>query len=118
MPDHLAYPFIKLGAKIYGNFDLEEITAADAVKHAKLPILLIHGEADRFVPCNMSREIRDACASYVQLCTFDNAGHGLCYMSNPIRYETETVHFLSGIPELRPFLAQSEDFRKVLDTDG
>ena len=55
--DRLAWPFVKIGAKVYGGFDISETDAARAVKNAKVPILIIHGEADGFVPCEMSEEV-------------------------------------------------------------
>jgi fermentation-respiration switch protein FrsA (DUF1100 family) len=108
IPDKLAYPFIKLTAKLIGKFDLEATSAAQAVKQAKIPILLIHGEDDRFVPCQMSESIAKVCASSVKLVTIPNAGHGLCYMTDSERYERESVRFLWEIPELESYLEQSE----------
>ena len=35
----LAYPFIKLGAKIYGKFNIDEFNPIDAVKKSKVPII-------------------------------------------------------------------------------
>lgn len=108
IPDRLAYPFIKLTAKVLGRFDLEATSAAQAVKQAKVPILLIHGEDDRFVPCEMSRSIAKVCAAPVQLVTFPDAGHGLCYMIDSERYERETVRFFWKIPALEPYLEMNE----------
>lgn len=116
-PPTLAYPFIRLGAKIYGGFDLEEISAVDAVKNAKVPILLIHGEEDYFVPCHMSREIHAACHSPAQLHTFPEAGHGLSYMIDPIRYEAVTIRFLWSIQVLRPYLQKSPYAKKILQEE-
>ncbi len=115
LPDHLAYPFILLGARIFGGFDLEETTACNAVKKAKVPILLLHGEDDRFVPCEMSRQIHNCCRSDAQLHTFPGAGHGLCYMVDPVRYETVTIRFLCGIPGLRKHMQSSDYAKKMLD---
>ena len=113
-PQKLVYPFIRLGAKIYGGFDLEETSAVEAVKNAKVPILLIHGEADHFVPCHMSREIYSACHCPAQLHTFPDAGHGLSYMVDPIRYEAITVNFLWSIPALRPYLQECDYAMAIL----
>lgn len=55
VPVKAGYFFVALGARIYGHFSPEDCCARDAVKHTKTPILLIHGEDDRFVPCEMSR---------------------------------------------------------------
>lgn len=115
LPDHLAYPFIRLGAWIYGRFDLEITTACNAVKKATVPILLIHGEDDRFVPCEMSRLIHSCCASPSQLHTFSGAGHGLCYMVDPIRYEMVTIRFLEGLPSLRAHMEMNEYAKEMLN---
>jgi len=118
LPDHLAYPFIRLGAWIYGRFDLEMTTACNAVKKATVPILLIHGEDDRFVPCEMSRLIRNCCASPSQLHTFSGAGHGLCYMVDPIRYEMVTIHFLNELPALHTHMNFNEYAKEMLNKYG
>ena len=86
LPPKLAYPFVKLGARIFGGFRLDECPAVEAVNRAKVPVLLVHGEADDFVPCDMSRENYAACASRKCLVTFPGAGHGLSYLTSPEAY--------------------------------
>lgn len=107
-PEKLVYPFIKLTARLFCGFDLEETSAIEAVRSANIPILLFHGEDDRFVPCEMSKNIAANCASPVQLELFPDAGHGLCYMIDPIRYEQDTIRFLWKITALIPYLEKSE----------
>ena len=85
LPPKLFYPFAKLGARIFGGFDLEEITPEEAVKHCKVPVLFFHGDADDYVPCEMSRLNYEACASRKQLVIIPGAGHGLSY---PVGKET------------------------------
>ena len=118
IPDTLAYPFIRIGARLFGVFSLEGCSAETAVRHAKVPILLIHGEDDRFVPCEMSRRIHRSCAALSQLHTFPYAGHGLCYMTDPLRYEKITTRFLWNIPALRPHMEQSSYVQKELFADS
>jgi len=86
LPPRLCYPFVKLGAKLFGRFDLEESSAVDAVKRATVPVIFFHGEADDFVPCDMSRENYEACASRKALVTIPGAGHGLSYPVEPETY--------------------------------
>ena len=107
-PAALCRPFLRLGAALYGGFDLTESSATEAVAHTSVPILLIHGEADRYVPCSMSHEIAANCVSRVELHTFPDAGHGLCYLTDPRRYERIVLHFLNSIPSLRGTV--SDDF--------
>jgi fermentation-respiration switch protein FrsA (DUF1100 family) len=74
-----------------------------------VPILLIHGEQDDFVPCDMSREIFSANPDAVTLQTFPNAGHGLSYMSDPVRYEQTTVDFFRNIPKLKEYMERDKN---------
>ncbi len=86
LPPKLSYPFVKLGARLYGHFNLEEVSAIEAVKRAKIPIIFYHGESDDYVPCHMSRDCYEACASQKALVTIPGAGHGLCYPTDPALY--------------------------------
>lgn len=86
LPPKLAYPFVKLGARIYGHFNLDEDSPIKSVKNAKLPIIYYHGEGDDFVPCYMSRKNFDATPTRKTLITVENAGHGLSYPKDPERY--------------------------------
>ena len=86
LPANLGYPFVKLGARIYGHFDLEETSPETALKNCKVPVIFLHGESDNFVPCEMSKINYDACPSKKMLVTFPNAGHGLAYPIDPQRY--------------------------------
>lgn len=97
-PVALCRPFIHLGAWLYGRFHLNSCTAKEAVARSKVPILLIHGEDDRLVPCSMSSEIAACSASRVVVQTFPGAGHGLSYMTDPLRYEKVVYDFLQTIP--------------------
>lgn len=86
LPPKLSYPFVKLGAKLFGHFDLEELSPREALKNAKVPVIFFHGEDDDFVPCYMSRENFDACASRKRLVTIPGAAHGLSYPVDPEGY--------------------------------
>lgn len=79
LPPRVFYPFAKLGAKIFGHFDLEEITPEEAVKKCRVPVIFFHGDADTFVPSEMSRISYEACSSRKQLVIIPGAGHGLAY---------------------------------------
>ncbi|MBQ3527105.1 MAG: hypothetical protein IJA52_00920 [Clostridia bacterium] len=80
LPPKLIYPFIRLGAWLFGHFRLEEDSPIEAVKRARVPIIFFHGENDDFVPCEMSRELYDACPTKKMLVTVPEAGHGLCVL--------------------------------------
>lgn len=107
-PPRIAYPFILLGARIFGRFNLLDSSAVKSVSHTKIPILLIHGKSDFFVPCSMSEEINAASASRTELHLIPNAGHGLAYMTDPVRYEKITIDFLNTIPQIQSYFQKSE----------
>ena len=112
-PPKLVYPFILLGSFLFGGFRLTETTALEAVRACKIPILLMHGDDDRFVPVEMSKSI----AASNPLCTlhvFPGAGHGLCYTTDPGRYEKIVFRFLSSLPAVRPYLADNEYVQQIL----
>lgn len=86
LPADLLYPFVKLGGKIFGHFDLEETTPVEAMIKCKVPVIFFHGNTDDFVPCEMSKINYDACNSYKKLVITPGAGHGLCYMKDMYEY--------------------------------
>ena len=79
LPPKLVYPFVKLGARLYGGFDLDAYSALEAVSKIRVPVIFFHGETDDFVPCRMSQALYDACSSRKKLVTVPNAGHGLAF---------------------------------------
>lgn len=83
--------------RVFGGFDLRAASALTALEKAKVPVLLIHGEDDRLVPCDMSRRLAQACASPVQLYTFSGAGHALSYLKDTALYEQVILAFLRQV---------------------
>lgn len=93
LPAGLAYPFVRLGGKLFGHFDIDEISSEEAVRRCKLPVLFFHGEDDAYVPCEMSRTNYSVCAGRKKLVTIPGAGHGLCYPVAPAQYLQEMRDF-------------------------
>ena len=93
LPPKLMFPFVKLGAKLFGKFDLEAVTPLEAVTHATVPIIFIHGEADNFVPCWMSQKNFDACSGKKAILTIPEAAHGLSYLTQPAEYRQALADF-------------------------
>lgn len=92
-PVDITYWLAKTVAKWIGKFDLEETSAVEAVKRCKLPILIIHGDDDRFVPCSMSKECQLANTEYVELVIIEGAGHGLSNCVDAKKYEEAVMAF-------------------------
>ncbi len=90
----LMYPLARFSAMVFGHFDLEAWSPLEAVKKTSLPILLIHGEEDHFVPCEMSRNIKDASGDKAELHTIPHSPHALNQLTNPEMYAGIYTAFL------------------------
>lgn len=96
LPAKLFYPFVKLGAKIFGKFNLEEASAMEAVKNSKVPIILIHGTDDSLVPHQHSVNCYEACTSTKKLVSIKDAEHGVSYLHDPDTYVNELNAFIKN----------------------
>jgi alpha-beta hydrolase superfamily lysophospholipase len=96
LPAKLFYPFVKLGAKIFGKFNLEEASAIEAVKNSKVPIILIHGTSDSLVPHQHSVNCYEACTSTKKLVSIKDAEHGVSYLHDPDTYVNELNAFIKN----------------------
>ncbi len=101
LPPKLSYPFVQLGAKVFGHFDLEAADATKALENCKVPVIFYHGESDDFVPCYMSKANFDACPSRKKLVTIAGAGHGLCYLVDPEGYLKAAREFFHDAPVVK-----------------
>ena len=62
-----------------------------------MPVLLIHGSADSFVPCRMCEEIYENCASPKKKLIIEGAAHAESYYKDPESYEKALDEFIGGI---------------------
>ena len=97
-PVNVTYTAVRLGAKIFGGFDIEEHSAIESMKNCYLPVLFIHGDEDYFVPCKMSEECFDACISEdKKRVVVPGAAHGMSYCVDGELYKKEMNEFLQRI---------------------
>ena len=97
LPPNLAYPFVMLGARLFGRFDLRQANATGARANCKVPVIFAHGDADDFVPCHMSKANYDAYAGRKALVIIPGAGHGLCYLADPEGYLAQLKAFFDSV---------------------
>lgn len=97
VPAAPVYAVAHLGARLFCGFDLDSASAPDALRRSHIPVLFIHGDDDRFVPCRMSRENFEASAAeHKKLLIVRNAGHGLSYMLDRPAYLSSLHSFLEA----------------------
>ena len=88
------YEIIRLSAKIFGGFDLEETSALEAISKLQIPILFIHGKCDTVVPVSMCQDLYSCCNSPKKVQYFENAGHANCALNDYETYEKAVEDFL------------------------
>lgn len=66
----------------------------ESVKHAKVPMLFIHGEEDRYVLKENALKLYDACGNEKQLLLIPGAGHAASHYIGKDQYETALFQFL------------------------
>lgn len=94
LPPKAVYPTVYLSALVFGRFDLSAASPRLAVKNAKVPILLIHGDADDFVPHSMSEDIYNGNTLISRLFTVGGAKHGASFAVGQERYVREVLSFI------------------------
>ena len=97
VPQLFAGVLADLSSRLWGRFDLNDTDVREAVKKTRVPVLLIHGEDDDFVPPEMSAEILSYNPILMQRYTFPGASHGISFVIDPERYEKLVTEFAEHI---------------------
>lgn len=95
-----AFPMIQISDYVNrkkAGFGLDECNAAREVHNAKVPILLIHGDGDTFVPCEMCEKIYENCTSPKTRLIIKDAAHAECYYKDTEAYEQALDTFVGGL---------------------
>ncbi len=97
LPATLLYPFVRWGARIYGRFDVEEVSPIEVMRTCRLPVIFFHGDDDAYVPCEMSVQNYEVCTAEKRLVIVQKAGHGLSYMLDGEGYLNALREFTYGL---------------------
>ena len=62
--------------------------------NSRLPVLMVHGTGDDFVPCDMTKEGYNVCAEPKKLMLVDGAAHGVSFVAESDRYIATVKDFL------------------------
>ena len=93
-PLKLPMALLNVFTRLFAGFGLRERSTVESLRRTKLPVLLIHGLADDFVPAEMSRENYKACAGEKELVLVEGAGHGMSYVVEPDRVRERIAAFV------------------------
>ena len=83
-----------LFARVFAGFSIYEKDSRITLKQSSLPIIMVHGTDDDFVPCYMTQQGYDACTSEKELFLVQGAGHGTSFLKEPERYKKLVRDFM------------------------
>ena len=92
-----AFPVLNLTnllCRLLAKYDLRTVTSAQALANSPLPLLLIHGTGDDFVPADMSQENYAAAAGEKRMILVEGATHGISYLVEEERCRRELLAFV------------------------
>ena len=94
LPSTLSLLAADLFARVFAGFSLKEKNTKQILKHARFPVLMIHGTEDDFVPSFMTQQGYDACTGPKKLMMISNAGHGVSFLVDRETYVRGVLSFL------------------------
>ena len=94
MPSGLSLFVANILTKIFAGFGLKQKDTRCVLKNAKIPVLMIHGLADDFVPSWMTVQGFDACNGEKELLLVEDAGHGVSFLKDKETYTKCVIAFL------------------------
>ncbi|KAH0789977.1 alpha/beta hydrolase [Histomonas meleagridis] len=95
-----SFPIIQISNiinKRFAGYGMSDCNSAIEVRKAKVPILLIHGENDEFVPLSMGEEIYENIASKKMKLIVKGAAHSESYYKETKAYEEALDSFINEI---------------------
>ena len=84
----------ELFARILAGFSLTQKDTRKVLKNARIPVLMIHGLEDDFVPSDMSQQGFEACNGEKERLLVDKAGHGTSFLVDKETYTKRVIAFL------------------------
>lgn len=83
-------------ARLFAGFGLDQQDTRRSLAKSRLPIIMVHGTEDGFVPCEMTKAGYAACTGQKQLLLVDGADHGVSFLVARDDYTAMITHFLNN----------------------
>lgn len=87
--------FTNMVTVLRAGYSLKNASALDSVKNAKIPILYLHGDKDKFVPLSMMNKLYKATTSEKKKVIIENGEHSNSDLSQPRIYWNTVDNFLN-----------------------
>lgn len=93
-PPFFIMPILRAFAKKYAGFDIKSVDTREILSKTDLPVLLLHGENDTFVPPYMSEQ-NAAAAKNAELIIIKSAKHAKSHFTAREVYEQSVLDFMA-----------------------
>ena len=90
LPFFPSYHVANLICRIRGRFSARDVNTLDAVKNIRVPVLFVHGDADRYVLPENTFKNYEACTAPKDLLIVHGASHGMSFVIDEKSY-TESL---------------------------
>lgn len=97
LPEKLMVGGVDLFSRRLAGYALREYSTLDAMARCPVPVLFIHGEADDFVPHEMSERSYAACTARKTFFSVPGAGHALSCLVDTAGYTAALRGFLDSL---------------------
>lgn len=97
LPEYPVMPCANLVCKLKTGVKISDAAPIEVVDKIKVPVLFIHGDADKLIPLEMMNRLFDACAAPKEKFIVTDAGHADSKNKNPDAYFEKVFAFLSAI---------------------
>lgn len=82
-------------ARLFAGFSLWQEDSRKTLSQNRLPILMVHGKDDGFVPCKMTEQGYAVCTGPKKLLLVDGADHGVSFLVARDAYVKLVIEFLN-----------------------
>lgn len=111
-----AFPLLHIANALckweYG-WDFKQASAIEGISNTILPVMLIHGTDDNYVPTRMLYQLEKNCLLESERYLVNGAGHAKAYETNPEKYTERVESFIN-----KHFYPQEPNFLLDFQTDA
>ena len=95
VPVFPTYQFTRFFVWLFGGYDIKKASPVEALKKTDIPVMIVHGDQDDYVPFYMSSIIYNAVKSrHKTLYAAKGSKHACSYEDHPKEYEMKVYEFL------------------------
>ena len=88
--------------KMFAGFSIDQCDTREILREISIPVLLIHGTNDGFVPCEMTKQAFEACNTPKDILLVDGAEHGESFLTDPKNYICKVEKFIANTLGVEP----------------